>query len=37
MGWWHTMLDKTVNGSHILQKDSFYIGYGGTVTDTIPW
>ena len=37
MGWWHTTLDKTKNGLHIIKTDSFYVGWGATVTDTIPW
>ena len=37
MGWWHTTLDKTKNGIHTIKTDSFYVGWGATVTDTIPW
>jgi hypothetical protein len=37
MGWWHTTLNKTHNGMHTITTDSFYVGWGATVTDTIPW
>lgn len=37
MGWWQVTLDKTVNGVHTVNTDSFYLGWGATVTDTIPW
>ncbi len=37
MGWWHTTLNKTKNGVHIIKTDSFYVGWWKAVTDTIPW
>jgi hypothetical protein len=37
MGWWYSTLDKTKSGTHIITKDSFYVGYGAIKTDTIPW
>lgn len=36
-GWWQVTLDKTKNGIQTLNTDSFYLGWGATVTDTIPW
>ena len=37
MGWWHSSLDRTINGVHTIKTDSFYVGWGASVTDTIPW
>lgn len=37
MGWWQATLNRTVNGTHIIKKDSFYLGWNVNVTDTIPW
>jgi len=37
MGRWKVILDKTKNGVHIIKTDSFYVSWGATVTDTIPW
>jgi hypothetical protein len=37
MGRWQVTLDKTKNSIHTIKTDSFYIGWGATLTDTIPW
>ena len=37
MGLWHTTLNRTTNGVHIIKTDSFYVCWWKTVTDTIPW
>lgn len=37
MGWWYSTLNKTMNGVHTVQQDSFYVGWWTNVTDTIPW
>lgn len=37
MGWWHSTLERTKNGVHIVKTDSFYIDWGETRADTIPY
>lgn len=37
MGWWQVTYNKTTNGVHTIKTDSFYVGWGATVIDTIPW
>jgi hypothetical protein len=37
MGWWHVTLNKTKNSVHIINTDSFFVDWGATKTDTIPW
>lgn len=37
MGWWHSTLEKVKNGVYTIKTDSFYIDWGQTKADTIPF
>jgi hypothetical protein len=36
-GWWQVIYNKTKNGVHTIKTGNFYVGWGATKTDTIPW
>lgn len=36
-GMWRVTLNRTKNGVHTTQTDSFYVGWGVTKTDTLLW